>query len=58
MGVKLGNSFRKNKRSPGERQINTRKLTDILTLTEVFFDQKRKNICKCTVTLAPLDSFE
>ena len=44
--------------SGGKAHSNTRKhIRDILTITNVFLDQKRVNVCEHTVKMAPSESF-
>ena len=52
IGIKRGNSYQKNEEvSRWKAQIHTRKFNwYILTLTEVFPNQKRINVCEHTVT--------
>ena len=54
MGKERETSYRKMKRSPEERHTNTLKLiSDISTITDVFLDQKRVNVCEDTIRTAP-----
>ena len=46
------------KRSPDERHTNTQKLNrKVSTITDVFLDQKRVNVCEHTIKMEPHESF-
>ena len=59
MGKERENSYQKLKRSPEERhtQKQYELIQNILTITDVFLNQERVNVCGHTVKMASLENF-